>query len=160
LILIGVLVARQVPGGILPGMIIATVAAIIIQSIANLRTGDDPESADPPAWNPAAPERPDQAAALPDRSLTCAFDLLGACERVGVLAAVMLVCTLVFTTFFDALGTMTGLARSAGLQTSDGMFPRIRGAFVVEGIGAMAGGGASASSNTVFVDAAAGIAEG
>ena len=65
-----------------------------------------------------------------------------------------------FTNFFDAMGTMTGLARSAGLQTKDGMFPRIRGAFIVEGIGAVAGGGASASSNTVFVDAAAGIAEG
>src|SRR5699024_11205791 len=39
-------------------------------------------------------------------------------------------------------------------------FPRIRGAFVVEGLGAVAGGASSASSNTVFVDAAAGIAEG
>jgi len=160
LILIGILVARQVPGGILIGMIIATVAAIIIQAIAKLGTVDDPENPDPLGWNLAEPELPDQIAALPDFSLIGAFDLFGAFERIGVLAAVMLVFTLVFTNFFDAMGTMTGLARSAGLQTSDGMFPRIRGAFVVEGIGAMAGGGASASSNTVFVDAAAGIAEG
>src|SRR5699024_12552402 len=39
------------------------------------------------------------------------------------------------------------------------LFRSIRGAFVVEGLGAVAGGAASASSNTVFVDAAAGIDE-
>ncbi len=160
LILVGILVARQVPGGILIGMIVATIAAIIIQSVAKLGTIDDPVNPDPLGWNLAAPELPSQIAALPDFSLIGAFDLFGAFERIGILAAVMLVFTLVFTNFFDAMGAMTGLARSAGLQTSDGMFPRIRGAFVVEGLGAVAGGGASASSNTVFVDAAAGIAEG
>src|SRR5699024_8724787 len=98
------------------GMIIATVAAIIIQSIANLGTVDDPESPDPLGWNLAAPELPDQIAALPDFSLIGAFYLFGAFERVGVLAAVMLVFTLVFTKFFDALGSMSGLARSVWLQ--------------------------------------------
>lgn len=160
LILIGILVARNVPGGILIGIIVATILAMIIQAFAKLGTVGDPVSPDPKGWNLAAPEIPAQVVALPDFSLVGAFDLFGAFERIGVLAATMLVFTLVFTNFFDAMGTMTGLARSAGLQTKDGMFPRIRGAFIVEGIGAVAGGGASASSNTVFVDAAAGIAEG
>lgn len=160
LILIGVLVARRVPGGILIGIIVATIAAMIVQAFANLGTVGDPENPDPLGWNLAAPEVPAQVVALPDFSLIGAFDLFGAFDRIGVLAATMLVFTLVFTNFFDAMGTMTGLARNAGLQAPDGTFPRIRGAFVVEGLGAMAGGGASASSNTVFVDAAAGIAEG
>ncbi|MDN5833890.1 MAG: NCS2 family permease [Brevibacterium sp.] len=160
LILIGILVARNVPGGILIGIVVATILAIVIQAFANLGTVGDPDSPDPKGWNLAAPEIPGQVVAMPDFGLIGAFDLFGAFERIGVLAATMLVFTLVFTNFFDAMGTMTGLARSAGLQTSDGMFPRIRGAFIVEGIGAVAGGGASASSNTVFVDAAAGIAEG
>ena len=160
LLLIGVLVARKIPGGILIGIVVATIAAMIIQAFAKLGTVGDPVSPDPLGWNLSAPEIPSQIVALPDFALIGAFDLFGAFERIGVLAATMLVFTLVFTNFFDAMGTMTGLARSAGLQTSDGMFPRIRGAFVVEGIGAIAGGGASASSNTVFVDAAAGIAEG
>lgn len=160
LILIGILVARKVPGGILIGMIVATIVAMVIQAFAKLGTVGDPVNPDPVGWNLSAPEIPGQILALPDFSLIGAFDLVGSFERIGVLAATMLVFTLVFTNFFDAMGTMTGLARSAGLQTSDGMFPRIRGAFVVEGLGAVAGGGASASSNTVFVDAAAGIAEG
>ncbi|MDN5606850.1 MAG: NCS2 family permease [Brevibacterium sp.] len=160
LILIGILVARKVPGGILIGMIVATIVAMVIQAFAKLGTVGDPVNPDPVGWNLSAPEIPGQILALPDFSLIGAFDLIGSFERIGVLAATMLVFTLVFTNFFDAMGTMTGLARSAGLQTSDGMFPRIRGAFVVEGLGAVAGGGASASSNTVFVDAAAGIAEG
>lgn len=160
LLLIGVLVARKVPGGILIGIVVATIIAMIIQAFAKLGTVGDPVNPDPVGWNLSAPEIPSQVVALPDFSLIGAFDLFGSFERIGVLAATMLVFTLVFTNFFDAMGTMTGLARSAGLQTSDGMFPRIRGAFIVEGIGAVAGGGASASSNTVFVDAAAGIAEG
>lgn len=160
LVLIGVLVARRVPGGILIGMVVATVLAIVIQAFAHLGTVGDPENPDPQGWNLGAPELPGQIVALPDFSLVGAFDLFGAFERIGMLAAVMLVFTLVFTNFFDAMGTMTGLARNAGLSRPDGTFPRIRSAFIVEGIGAVAGGGASASSNTVFVDAAAGIAEG
>jgi AGZA family xanthine/uracil permease-like MFS transporter len=160
LVLIGILVARKVPGGILIGMIVATIAAIIIQAFAKLGTVGDPVSPDPKGWNLSAPEIPKQILALPDFSLIGAFDPIAAFQQVGVLAATMLVFTLVFTNFFDAMGSMTGLARQAGVQTSDGMFPRIRGAFVVEGLGAVVGGGASASSNTVFVDSAAGIAEG
>lgn len=160
LILIGVLVSRKVPGAILIGIIVATIAAIIVQAITKLGTVGDPVSPDPKGWNLSAPEIPSQLVAVPDFSLIGAFDLVGSFERIGVLAATMLVFTLVFTNFFDAMGAMTGLARNAGLQTSDGMFPRIRGAFIVEGLGAVAGGGASASSNTVFVDSAAGIAEG
>ncbi|MDF2994243.1 MAG: transporter, partial [Microbacterium sp.] len=80
--------------------------------------------------------------------------------RIGVLAALMLVFTLVFTNFFDAMGTMTGLSREAGLAAPDGTFPRLRSALVVEGIGAVAGGATSSSSNTVFIESGSGIGEG
>jgi AGZA family xanthine/uracil permease-like MFS transporter len=48
--------------------------------------------------------------ALPDLSLVGDFSF-GSFGRVGVLAAVMLLFTLVFANFFDAMGTFTGLAR-------------------------------------------------
>jgi AGZA family xanthine/uracil permease-like MFS transporter len=73
---------------------------------------------------------------------------------------VLLVFTLVLANFFDAMGTMTGLGRQAGLVNRDGQLPNIGRALVVEGAGAIAGGAASASSNTVFVESASGIAEG
>ncbi|WP_019203063.1 NCS2 family permease [Tsukamurella sp. 1534] len=160
LLLIAVLVARRIPGAILIGMIVATVGAVVVQHFAKLGTVGDPHTPDPQGWNLSAPEVPSRIVALPDFSLIGQFDLFGAFERVGTLAATMLVFTLVFTNFFDAMGSMTGLARSAGISNPDGTFPRIRSAFVVEGLGAVAGGSASGSSNTVFVDSAAGIAEG
>jgi AGZA family xanthine/uracil permease-like MFS transporter len=97
--------------------------------------------------------------ALPDLSL--AGDVsLGSFGRIGVLAAVMLVFTLVFANFFDAMGTFTGLAREAGLADAQGTFPRLRSALIVEGAGAVVGGATSSSSNTVYIESGAGIEEG
>ena len=72
----------------------------------------------------------------------------------------MIVFTLVFSNFFDAMGTMTGLAKEAGLANENGDFPRIKSALVVEGVGAIVGGGTSSSSSTVFIESGAGIGEG
>ena len=55
---------------------------------------------------------------------------------------------------------MTGLGKQAGLANEKGVLPNMRTALIVEGAGAVVGGGASASSNTVFVDSAAGIGDG
>jgi AGZA family xanthine/uracil permease-like MFS transporter len=68
--------------------------------------------------------------------------------------------TLVLSNFFDAMGTMTGLGKEAGLSDAKGNLPGVGKALVVEGTGAIAGGVASSSSNTVFVESASGIAEG
>ncbi len=97
---------------------------------------------------------------LPDLSLignvSFDFDL----TRVSVVALVMFVFTLLFSNFFDAMGTMTGLAKEADLADDKGDFPRIKSALVVEGVGAIVGGGTSSSSATVFVESGAGIGEG
>lgn len=156
LVLIAVLVARKVPGGILIGIIVATIAAIIAQAILKL----GPSAEDPGGWHMTIPELPSALVTIPDFGLVGQFDLIGSFGRIGVLAATMLVFTLLFTNFFDAMGTMTGLAKNAGLAYKDGTFPRLRSAFVVEGLGAVAGGATSSSSNTVFVDSASGIGEG
>ncbi|MDP3949245.1 NCS2 family permease [Microbacterium sp.] len=156
LILIGVLVARKVPGGILIGIVASTIIAIVAQSF--LKLGSSAE--DPGGWHMTIPELPTSFVTIPDFGLVGQFDLFGSFGRIGALAATMLVFTLVFSNFFDAMGTMTGLAKNSGLAYKDGTFPRLRSAFVVEGLGAVAGGATSTSSNTVFVDSAAGIGEG
>ncbi|PRB11549.1 NCS2 family permease [Microbacterium sp. MYb62] len=156
LLVIGVLVARRVPGGILIGIVAATVVAIVAQSILKL----GPSFEDPNGWHMTIPEIPASFVTIPDFGLIGQFDLFGSFGRIGALAATMLVFTLVFSNFFDAMGTMTGLAKNAGLAYKDGTFPRLRSAFVVEGFGAVAGGMTSTSSNTVYVDSAAGIGEG
>lgn len=161
LLVTGILVARKVKGGILIGLASGTVLAIVIESIWNLgpRTGDDGAVANPNGWGLSVPDLPAQWVSLPDLSLVGQVSF-GSFERIGVLAALMLVFTLVFTNFFDAMGTMTGLSKEAQLADEKGDFPRLRSALVVEGIGAVAGGAASASSNTVFIESGAGIGEG
>ncbi|WP_131823836.1 NCS2 family permease, partial [Mycobacteroides abscessus] len=87
-------------------------------------------------------------------------DLFGAFTRVGVLSATVLVFALVLSNFFDAMGTMTGLGKEAGLADEHGTLPGIGRALTVEGVGAVIGGVSSSSSNTVYVESASGIAEG
>jgi AGZA family xanthine/uracil permease-like MFS transporter len=96
---------------------------------------------------------------LPDLSLLGDFSF-GAWARVPAITAVLLVFTLVLTDFFDAVGTLTGLGKEAGLLDEDGQLPGIGRTLFVESLGAIGGGAASSSSNTVYIESAAGIAEG
>ncbi len=156
LIIMGVLVARRVKAALLIGIVVTTIIAVILEAI--FRVGPS-FGINPAGWNLNAPVLPTSVVALPDFGLIGQVSF-GAFERIGMLAAVMLVFTLVFTNFFDAMGTMTGLASEAGLADKDGKFPRLKSALIVEGIGAVAGGATSASSNTVFIESGAGIGEG
>lgn len=155
LLVTGILVARRVRGGILIGLATGTVVAIIVESIWHLGSATE----HPGGWGLSVPSLSGSPFALPDMSLVGAFSL-GSFGRIGALAAIMLVFTLVFANFFDAMGTMTGLSREAGLSDAQGTFPRLRAALIVEGAGAVVGGASSASSNTVFIESGAGIEEG
>ncbi|KAA0120478.1 NCS2 family permease [Mycolicibacterium sp. P9-22] len=155
LLITGVLVARRVRGGILIGLITGTVVAVIIEAIWHLGSATEK----PGGWGLSVPTLSGSPFAVPDLSLVGAFSL-DSFGRIGILAAVMLVFTLVFTNFFDAMGTFTGLSRQAGVADEHGNFPRLQSALVVEGAGAVVGGAASASSNTVFIESGAGIGEG
>ncbi|WP_434061510.1 NCS2 family permease [Paramicrobacterium agarici] len=155
LLISGVLVARRVKGGLLIGILVGTVIALIVEAIFHLGSSADA----PGGWSLAVPAMPSSIFSLPDLGLIGQVSF-GSFERIGVLAALMLVFTLVFTNFFDAMGTMTGLSKEAGLADDRGTFPRLKSALVVEGVGAIAGGLTSGSSNTVFVESGAGIGEG
>ncbi|MGV9745892.1 NCS2 family permease [Rhodococcus zopfii] len=156
-LLMGVLVVRKVRGGLLIGIVITTVVAAIVQAITDVGPS---MGTNPKGWNLSTPEVPGQIAGVPDLSLVGDVDLFGAFTRIGVIAATLLVFTLVLANFFDAMGTMTGLGKEAGLVDKDGNLPNVGRALVVEGTGAIVGGAASSSSNTVFVESASGIADG
>ena len=156
LLLTSVMVARGVRGGILISVITTTVVAIVVESV--FKAGPSGGS-NPYGWNLGYPALPDDIIGLPDLSLVGDISF-GAWTRVPALACAMLVFTLVLANFFDAMGTMTGLGKEAGLADKDGNLPGIGKALAVEGMGAVAGGLGSASSNTVFVESASGIGEG
>lgn len=160
LIICGIMVARNVRGGLFFGIVLTTIIAMIIEAIF----GAGPSFVDgkpvPTGWNLAVPELPHSLGGMPDLSIIGAVDLFGAFARVGALAASLLLFTLVLANFFDAMGTMTALGKQAGLVDEHGNLPDMKQALIVEGTGAIIGGGFSASSNTVYVDSAAGIADG
>jgi AGZA family xanthine/uracil permease-like MFS transporter len=62
--------------------------------------------------------------------------------------------------FFDTMGTVIGIAGEAKLLDKDGKLPGINRVLLVDSLGAAAGGAASASSNTTFIESAAGVSEG
>jgi AGZA family xanthine/uracil permease-like MFS transporter len=151
----GVLVVRKVRGGILIGLVAGTVIAIVIEAIWHLGSATER----PGGWSLSVPTLSGSPFALPDLSLVGEFSF-ASFGRIGIIAAVMLVFTLVFANFFDAMGVFTGLSREAGLADAKGNFPRLRASLIVEGAGAVVGGATSSSSNTVCIESGAGIEEG
>ncbi|WP_019806286.1 NCS2 family permease [Saccharomonospora halophila] len=156
LIIMAVLVAKNVKGAILIGVLAGTVLAVIVEAVAGVgpSAGEDPKG-----WNLGYPALPDDLVGLPDLSLVGEVSF-GAWAQVPALTAALLVFTLVLTDFFDTIGTMTGLGREANLVDERGNLPNVGKTLFVDSLGAVAGGAASASSNTVFVESASGIAEG
>lgn len=154
LVLTGILVARKIKGGLLIGLVTGTILAVIAESIWKLGSAQE----NPGGWGLTIPTLIGNPVSVPDFSLIgqVSFDF----GKVGAISVVMLVFSLFFMNFFDAMGTFTGLSREAGLADEKGNFPRLKSALIVEGIGAVAGGFTSSSSNTVFIESGSGIGEG
>lgn len=161
LLLCGILVVRNIPGGLFIGIVVTTVLSLILEAVFKVGPSvDDEGNANPAGWGMAVPTTPDSLGGIPDLSLLGNVDLIGSFTRIGVIATTLLIFTLLLANFFDAMGTMTGLGKQAKLVDDKGNLPGMKKALVVEGVGAVAGGLGSASSNTVFADSAAGIGDG
>jgi adenine/guanine/hypoxanthine permease len=156
LVLTGILVAKRVKGAILIGVLATTVLAIIVEAVVDAGPS---AGVDPTGWNLGYPAVPEDVVGVPDLSLLGQVNF-DAWVQVPVITAFLLVFTLVLTDFFDTIGTMTGLGKEADLVGPDGRLPDVGKALFVDGLGAVAGGAASSSSNTVYIESAAGIAEG
>jgi AGZA family xanthine/uracil permease-like MFS transporter len=68
--------------------------------------------------------------------------------------------TLLLTDFFDTMGTMVAVGQEGDLLDANGQPPRTREILLVDSVAAAAGGAASVSSNTSYIESAAGVAEG
>lgn len=76
----------------------------------------------------------------------------------GQMAIVVL--TMLFVDFFDASGTLIGIANQAGLLTEDGRLPRAAKAFASDSIGTAAGAIIGTSTTTAYVESTAGVTAG
>ena len=88
------------------------------------------------------------------------FDLGDVFTKLGTLTAILTIFAIMLTDFFDTMGTVTGVAAEAGLANKDGTVPGIGRVLLVDSIAAIAGGAAGISSNTTYIESAAGVAEG
>jgi AGZA family xanthine/uracil permease-like MFS transporter len=88
------------------------------------------------------------------------FDLGNVFTQLGTLTAILTIFAIMLTDFFDTMGTVTGVAAEAGLAREDGSVPGIGRVLLVDSIAAIAGGAAGISSNTTYIESAAGVAEG
>jgi AGZA family xanthine/uracil permease-like MFS transporter len=78
----------------------------------------------------------------------------------GIYVAILTIFSIMLIDFFDTMGTVTGVAEQAGLTTPDGKVPGIGRVLLVDSVAAMVGGLAGTSSNTTYIESAAGVAEG
>lgn len=85
---------------------------------------------------------------------------LGNVWSLGALVAVLTIFAIMLSDFFDTMGTVTGVAAEAGLTDEQGRVPGIGNVLLVDSLAAVAGGAAGVSSNTTYIESAAGVAEG
>ncbi|TNU76850.1 NCS2 family permease [Miniimonas arenae] len=152
-----VLWIKRVRGALLIAIVGATVLAFLVEAFGKVgfRSADNPGG-----WSLNAPVWPDSPVAVPDFSLIGQVSLFGSIEKVGFLTVVLLVFTLLLADFFDTMGTMVAIGGEAGLLDAKGNPPRTREILVVDSVGAIAGGAGSVSSNTAYIESAAGVGEG
>jgi len=141
--LIGVLITialfvRRVPAALLLSILITTVIAIVV----------------------GVQRLPSQFVVAPSFSTLGQFDLGNVFSVLGPLAAVLTIFSFMLTDFFDTMGTATAISEQAGITEADGRVPNTGRLLAVDSIAAIAGGAAGISSNTSYIESAAGVAEG
>ncbi len=161
LAIIGMLVLK-VKGAILYGIIGGTVLAILLETVIKIGSQFDATGklVNPAGWGLNVPKLPSQIVDVPNFGLLGQFSLLGSFSKIGIVAALLLVFTLMLADFFDTMGTMVAIGAEAGLLDENGNPPNSERILLVDSLGAIAGGAGSVSSNTAYIESAAGVGEG
>jgi AGZA family xanthine/uracil permease-like MFS transporter len=129
-----VLMARQVPGALLWGVLIATGIGVPLGVVAFHGIASPPPSMAPTFLQ---------------------LDVVGALTP----AMVPVVLVFFFLALFDSVGTLVGVGEQAGLMR-DGTLPRARQALLADAIGTVAGAGLGTSTVTAYIESGAGVAAG
>jgi AGZA family xanthine/uracil permease-like MFS transporter len=151
-----------VKGAILIGIIGTTVLAILLEAVVGIGGQNDAKGklVNPTGWGLNVPKIPSKLMDIPDFGLLGQFSLLGSFAKIGAVSVVLLVFTLMLADFFDTMGTMVAIGAEAGLLDKDGNPVNAQKILVVDSLAAVAGGAGSVSSNTAYIESAAGVGEG
>ncbi|SEL43481.1 NCS2 family permease [Streptacidiphilus jiangxiensis] len=146
-----ILLVRKVPGAILISIVVATVFAMIVDKVANVPAE---------SWGLTVPALPHNPVATPDFGLIGKVSLFGGFSQVGVLTGVLFVFTVLLSCFFDAMGTVLGVAEEAHLLDKRGNLPGMNKVLMIDGIATLTGGATSSSAGTCFAESTTGVGEG
>ena len=138
LLLTIVLFVRKVPGAFVISIIVTAVIAFVL----------------------GVTVAPESFEIAPSFATLGQFDVTEVFTALGIGAALLTIFAFMLTDFFDTMGTATGIVEQAGLTDKQGRVPGIGRLLLVDSIGAAAGGAAGVSSNTSYIESAAGVAEG
>ena len=135
LVITGVLVVKDVRGGLLIGILLTTLIGIPM-GITNYQ------------GLVSAPH------SLSD--IFCKFEW----NHIFTLDMVVVVFTFLFIDMFDTIGTLVGVCTKANMLNPDGTIPRVKQAFMADAIATTVGACLGTSTTTTYVESASGVAQG
>ena len=144
------LMARRIRGALLLGIVGTTALAIALNGLLAGFKG---------FATPGAATLPRALVQAPDFSTFGRLDF-AVVARLGVVTAALVTFSIMLSDFFDTMGTIIGVGGKGGFLDAEGRLPRAERVLLVDSLGAAAGGLANASSNTTYIESAAGVAEG
>ena len=137
-LIIGVLLAKQVKGAILIGILVSTIIGLFVGVTVvpeNFTFVSLPPSLEPIFFK---------------------FDF----SQVFTIDMVIVLFTFLFVDMFDTVGTLVGVSSKSGMLDEDGNVPRVKQALFADSIGTFVGAILGTSTVTTYVESAAGVAEG
>ncbi len=154
LVLTAILMRLHVTGALLIGILVTTVVGLIVHLGTGTALSVIPGKLELPTQVFGAPDLSNVGSGIMGLSfLTRGADLL--------LAGLLATLSIMLSDFFDTAGTFTALGTEAGLIDDDGNLRESENkAYLVDSLGAVAGGVLGSSSATTYIESGAGIAEG
>ena len=135
LVITGLLVVKNVRGGLLIGILLTTLIGIPMGITNYQGIISAPHSVS---------------------DIFCKFEW----ENIFTLDMLVVVFTFLFIDMFDTIGTLVGVCTKANILNPDGTIPRVKQAFMADAIATTAGACLGTSTTTTYVESASGVAQG
>ena len=135
LIITGVLVVKNVRGGLLIGILVTTFIGIPMGITNYQGVISAPHSVS---------------------DIFCKFEW----DNIFSLDMLVVVFTFLFIDMFDTIGTLVGVCTKANMLRPDGTIPRVKQAFMADAIATTVGACLGTSTTTTYVESASGVAQG
>lgn len=144
----GILLVKKVRGGILFGILITWIIAMILEAVG--------------IFEPTISTIPDKFFSFEITSLGKTF---GQCfnadfDSTSILNFIVIIFSFLFVDLFDTLGTLIGVSTKANMLDENGRLPRIKGALLADSVATCAGAVIGTSTTATYVESASGVTEG